>query len=279
MKDTLPLPDKPSIAVLPFENMSRDPDQEYFADGMTEDIITELSRFENLFVIARNTSFVYKGQRVDVKKIANELGIHFILEGSVRKAGQRVRITAQLINGQDGGHVWAERYDGALEDVFDLQEQVTSQVVSAISPQINEAELEWTGRRERKFDVAHELAWSAQELFRSGYSLTDPSKVDQAIALATEAVAMNSKCGIAYQTICFAYVLQSLYRWGDDPSAAAGLAEDWAKKFHSQLQNSYMAFCCLGMARFRSGQYPLIANRCYEAEGSGFKLLRLFHRR
>ncbi len=254
-REPLPLPDKPSIAVLPFENISGDPEQEYFVDGMTEDIITELSRFENLFVIARNTSFVYKGQRVDVKEIANELGVHFILEGSVRKAGQRVRITAQLINGQDGNHVWAERYDGALEDVFDLQEQVTSQVVSGISPQITEAELDWIGRGKRKFDDAYELAWAAQEMFRSGLSHADPSMWDRAIAMAIKAVEMNAKCGIAYQTICFAYVMQSLYRWGDDPLAAAGLAEDWAKKFHSQLRNSYMSFHCLGMARFRSGQY------------------------
>tara|TARA_Y100000588_G_C13722775_1_gene698058 strand:+ start:172 stop:561 length:390 start_codon:yes stop_codon:yes gene_type:complete len=124
--ETLALSDKPSIAVLAFENMSGDPEQEFFADGMTEDIITELSRFEDLFVIARNSSFAFKGQRVDVKAVASELGVRFILEGSVRKAGQRVRITAQLIDGQDGGHVWAERYDGGLDDVFDLQEQVTS---------------------------------------------------------------------------------------------------------------------------------------------------------
>ncbi len=253
--EPLPLPDKPSIAVLPFENMSGDPDQEYFADGMTEDIITELSRFENLFVISRNTSFVYKGRRVDVKEVARELGVHFILEGSVRKAGQRVRITAQLINGQDGDHVWAERYDGALEDVFDLQELVTSQVVSGISPQITEAELERIGRGERKFDDAYELAWSAQEMFSSGLRLADPSMWEHAIARATEAVEMNAKCGIAYQTICFTYAMQSLFRWGDDPLAAAGLAEDWAKKFYSQLPNSYMAYHCLGMARFRNGQY------------------------
>jgi len=255
VNEPLPLPDKPSIAVLPFENMSGDPDQEYFADGMTEDIITELSRFENLFVIARNTSFVYKGQRVDVKEVARELGVHFILEGSVRKAGQRVRITAQLINGQDGDHVWAERYDGALEDVFDLQEQVTSQVVSSISPQITEAEHKRISRGERKFDDAYELAWSAQELVSAGLRLGDPSMWDDAIAKASEAVEMNAKCGIAYQTICFAYAMQSLWRWGDDPMAAAGLAEDWAKKFYSQLPNSYMAYHSLGMARLRKGQY------------------------
>jgi adenylate cyclase len=251
----LPLPDKPSIAVLPFENMSGDAEQEYFADGMTEDIITELSRFENLFVISRNTTFIYKGQRIDVKDVARELGVHFILEGSVRKAGQRVRITAQLINGQDGDHVWAERYDGALEDVFDLQEQVTSQVVSSVSPQITEAELKRIGRGERKFDDAYELAWSAQELALSAVRLGDPSKFDQAIGKAIEAVEMNAKCGIAYQAICFAYAMQSLWRWGDDPVVAADLAEEWAKKFYYQLPDSYMAYHCLGMARLRNGQY------------------------
>ncbi len=251
----LSLPDKPSIAVLPFENMSGDPEQDYFADGMTEDIITELSRFEDLFVIARNTSFVYKGQRVDVKEVAQELGVHFILEGSVRKAGQRVRITAQLINGQDGNHVWAERYDGALEDVFDLQEQVTSQVVSGISPQISEAELARIGGGEGKFDDAYELAWSAREFSRAGIRLADPSMLDRAISMAIEAVKMNAKCGIAYQAICFAYAMQSLFRWGDDPLAAAGLAEDWANRFYSQLPSSYMAYYCLGMARFRNGRY------------------------
>ncbi len=251
----LPLPDKPSIAVLPFENMSADPEQEFFADGMTEEIITELSRFEDLFVIARNTSFTYKGQPVDAKAVAQELGVHFILEGSVRKVGERVRITAQLINGKDGDHVWAERYDGALEDVFELQEQVTSQVVGSISPHVTQAELERIGRDERIFDEAHELAWLAQETSRSALRLREPAMLERAIAMATEAVEMNAKCGIAYQTICFSYALQSLYRWGDDPSASAGLSEEWAEKFVSQLPNSYMAYHSLGLARFRKGQY------------------------
>ena len=259
----LELPDKPSIAVLPFENMSGDPEQEFFADGMTEDIITELSRFEDLFVIARNTSFTYKGQPVDAKVVAQELGVHFILEGSVRKMGQRVRITAQLINGQDGGHVWAERYNGALENVFALQEQVTSQVVGSISPHVTQAELERIGRDERFFDEAHELAWLAQETSRSALRLREPPMLDRAIAMAIEAVEMNAKCGIAYQTICFGYALQSLYRWGENPSASAGYAEDWAKKFLSQLPNSYMAYHSLGLARLRKGQYQ-DANRDFQ---------------
>ena len=132
----LSLPDKSSIAVLPFENMSGDTDQEYFSGGITEDILTALSRSPWLFVIARNSSFVYRGAKVDIKQIRRELGIRFILEGSVRKAGNRVRITAQLIDGIKGSHVWAEKYDGELQDIFDLQDQITQQIVSSLLPQI-----------------------------------------------------------------------------------------------------------------------------------------------
>jgi adenylate cyclase len=124
----LALPDKPSIAVLPFQNMSGDPEQEYFADGMVEDIITALSRFRSLLVIARNTSFTYKGKSVDVKQVGRQLGVRYVLEGSVRKAGGRVRITGQLVDAETGAHLWADKVDGALEDVFDLQDQVTSSV-------------------------------------------------------------------------------------------------------------------------------------------------------
>ena len=253
--EPLPLPDKPSIAVLPFDNMSGDPEQEYLADGLTEDVITELSRFEELFVIARNTSFTYKGRQVDVKDVADELGVRFILEGSLRKAGQKVRVSAQLINGRHGNHIWAERYEGALEDIFALQEQVTSRVVSSVAPQISESEMERIGQGERKFDRAYDLAWSAQEMVRSGLRLADPAMLDDAIAKAVEATKINSRCSIAYQAICFAYAMQSLFRWGDDPEAAGDLAEDWAKKFRSLLPHSYMAFHWLGMARFRKGQY------------------------
>ena len=120
----LPLPDKPSIAVLPFANMSGDPEQEYFADGIVEEIITALSRIRWLFVIARNSSFTYKGQAIDVKQIGRELGVRYVLEGSVRKGGNRVRITAQLIEATTGAHVWADRFDGSIEDVFELQDKV-----------------------------------------------------------------------------------------------------------------------------------------------------------
>ncbi len=136
----LALPDKPSIAVLPFQNMSGDPEQEYFADGMVEDIITELSRIRWLFVIARNSSFTYKGQAVDVKRVARELGVRYVLEGSVRKGGNRVRITAQLIDAISGAHIWAERYDRDLNDIFAVQDEITASVAGVIEPALAEAE-------------------------------------------------------------------------------------------------------------------------------------------
>src|SRR5437762_10137430 len=123
-----PLPDKPSIAVLPFQNMSGDPEQEYFTDGMVEDIITGLSRINWLFVIARNSSFAYKGKVIDIKQVGRELGVRYVLEGSLRKGGNRLRITGQLIEAETGTHVWADKYDGVLEDVFDLQDKITEKI-------------------------------------------------------------------------------------------------------------------------------------------------------
>src|SRR5262249_1247237 len=135
-----PLPDKPSIAVLPFQNMSGDPEQEYFADGMVEEIITALSRIKWLFVIARNSTFTYKGQAIDIKQVGRELGVRYVLEGSVRKAGHRVRIPAQLIEADSGPHPWADRFDGSLEDIFELQDKVASSVAGVIEPALQAAE-------------------------------------------------------------------------------------------------------------------------------------------
>src|SRR6185369_2586885 len=143
----LPLPDRPSIAVLPFTNMSGDAEQEYFADGIVEDVITALSRMRWLFVIARNSSFTYKGRSVGVKQVGTELGVRYVLEGSVRKAANRVRITGQLIDVSNGAHLWADRFDGALDDIFDLQDQVTSSVVGAIAPKLQQAEIERAKRK------------------------------------------------------------------------------------------------------------------------------------
>src|SRR5207249_3901799 len=146
-RSALELPDKPSIAALPFENLSGDPEQEYFADGIVEDIVTALSRFRNLFVISRNSSFTYKARAVDVKQVGRELGVRYALEGSVRKAADRVRITAQLIDTATGVHLWADHFDGQLQNIFELQDKVTESVVGAIAPKLEQAEIE---RAERK---------------------------------------------------------------------------------------------------------------------------------
>jgi adenylate cyclase len=136
----LVLPDKPSVVVLPFANMSGDPEQEFFADGIAEDVITALSRYASLFVIARNSSFTYKGRAVDVKEVGHELGLRYVLEGSLRKAGNRIRVTAQLVDAETGRHVWAERYDRDLADIFALQDEITEAVTIAVAPAIAEAE-------------------------------------------------------------------------------------------------------------------------------------------
>ncbi len=152
----LSLPDKPSIATLPFLNLSGDPEQEYFADGVVEDIISALSRIRWLFVIARNSSFTYKGRAVDVKQVGRELGVRYVLEGSVRKAANRVRITGQLIDAATGGHLWAERFENALDDIFELQDQVTESVVGAIAPQLERAEIERAKRKPTESLDAHD---------------------------------------------------------------------------------------------------------------------------
>ena len=153
----LALPDRPSIAVLAFQNMSGDPEQEYFADGMVEDIIAGLSRIKWLFVIARNSSFVYKGKAVDVRQVGRELGVRYVVEGSVRKAGERVRITAQLLEAETGAHLWADRYEGKLEDVFDLQDQITEKVVGVVEPSVRQSEVERARRKRPENLDAYDL--------------------------------------------------------------------------------------------------------------------------
>jgi TolB-like protein/class 3 adenylate cyclase len=145
----LALPDRPSVAVLPFQNMSGDPEQDYFADGMVEDIVAGLSRIKWLFVIARNSSFVYKGRAVDVRHVGRELGVRYVLEGGVRKAGARLRVTAQLVEAETGAHLWADKFDGELKDVFDLQDQITERVVGVVEPSVRKSEIERARRKRR----------------------------------------------------------------------------------------------------------------------------------
>ncbi len=162
----LALPDKPSLAVLPFQNMSGDPEQEYFADGMVEEITTAVARLPWLFVIARNSAFTYKGKAIDVKQVARELGVRYVLEGSVRKAANRVRITGQLIDTATGAHIWADRFDGALDDIFELQDQVASSVAGAIEPKLRLAEIQRTARKPTENLNAYDLYLRALDEFR-----------------------------------------------------------------------------------------------------------------
>ena len=169
------MPDKPSIAVLPFSNLSGDPEQEYFADGMVEDIIAGLSRIKWLFVVARNSSFAYKGKAVDVKRVGRELGVRYLLQGSLRKDGSRVRISAHMIEAETGGHLWAERYDRPLDDIFALQDEIALNVVGAIEPSLRRAEVERVKRKRPDSLDAYDLVLQAQPDVYSGM----PSAGDQ----------------------------------------------------------------------------------------------------
>ena len=198
------LPDKPSIAVLPFQNMSGDPDQEYFCDGMVEDIITGLSRVKSLFVIARNSSFIYKGRAVDVKQVARDLGVRYVLEGSVRKGGNRVRITGQLIEAETGRHVWAERYDRPLDDVFSLQDEMTLNVVGAIQPNLRQAEIERVKRERPENLGAYDL------LLRS---LPDvyaamPAEAGNALQLLDRALALEPDYALAHGYVSWCHEIR-----------------------------------------------------------------------
>jgi adenylate cyclase len=200
----LALPDKPSIAVLAFQNMSGDPEQEYFADGMVEEIITALSRFRQLFVIARNSSFAYKGRAVDVKLIGRELGVRYVLEGSVRKAANRLRITGQLIDAATGTHLWADRFDGQLDNVFDLQDEVTAAVVGIIAPTLEKAEIERAQRKPTEnLDAYDHYLRGMVNL----HQMTVREALDEALRLFRRAIELDPAFGPAYGLAahCFAH--------------------------------------------------------------------------
>ena len=215
----LSLPDLPSIAVLAFANMSGDPGQEYFADGVTEDIITELSRFHELFVIARNSAFTYKGRSVDVRTVAKELGVRYVVEGSIRRAGNRIRVTAQLIDSLTGRHLWAEKYDRVLEDVFEVQEEVTRAIVTAIAPQINATELEKARRRRPGNLSAYEIAVRAWATAFEATVTSDEKIRQEAVKHAREALAIDPRSTLALTAIATAHT-QSLVLNADVDRAA-----------------------------------------------------------
>jgi len=222
----LPLPDKPSIAVLPFANMSGDPEQEYFVDGMVEEIITALSRIRWLFVIARNSTFTYKGQAVDVKQVGRELGVRYVLEGSVRKAGQRVRITGQLIDAATGAHLWADRFDGSLEDIFELQDKVASSVAGVIEPALQAAEVRRSSDRSSQNLTAYDLYLRALPMLLS----FSRDGILAALRLLEQAISRDPSYGPALGQAANCYMRLCMDGWTDDPRSDLRKGVDFARR-------------------------------------------------
>jgi len=212
-RPALPLPGKPSIAVLPFQNMSGDPEQDYFADGIVEEIITALSRFRQLFVIARNSSFTYKGRAVDVKQVSRELGVRYVLEGGVRRAANRVRITAQLIDAATGAHLWADRFDGGLEDIFDLQDEVTTNVVGAIAPKLEQAEIDRAKRKPTENLDAYDYYLRGMA---SLYQFSSREAIDKALRFFYRAIELDADFASAYGTAAWCYTMIKSSSWTTD---------------------------------------------------------------
>jgi TolB-like protein/class 3 adenylate cyclase/Tfp pilus assembly protein PilF len=221
----LALPDKPSIAVLPFQNMSGEPEQEYFADGIVEEIITALSRTKSLFVIARNSSFTYKGKAVDVKQVGRELGVRYVLEGSVRKSGNRVRITGQLIDADTGTHLWADRFDGPLDDVFQLQDQVTSSVITLIAPTVERAEI--VRASYKPTEVLHAYDYYLQGLSHL-YGFTKVAN-DEALACFYKAMTLDPKFAMPFARAAYCYQNRKAWAWSTDLAQDAVEAERLAR--------------------------------------------------
>jgi adenylate cyclase len=222
----MPLLERPSIVVLPFNNMSRDPEQEYFSDGITEDIITDLSKASGLFVIARNSAFVYKGKAVGVPHVCRELGVKFALEGSIRKAGSRVRVTAQLIDGLSGGHLWAERYDRDLTDIFAVQDDITQQIVTALKVTLSETEKSLIVDGGTRNVDAHDVFMRGRELIY-GFK-KDREMFDRATAHFRRAIELDPNYAAPYAGLGMAYLLDHQNHWSDAPESSLNRAERFA---------------------------------------------------
>jgi TolB-like protein/class 3 adenylate cyclase len=223
---SLALPDKPSIAVLPFQNMSGDPEQEYFADGMVEEIITALSRIRWLFVIARNSSFTYKGKAIDVKQVGRELGVRYVLEGSVRKGGNRVRITAQLIEALSDAHLWADRFDGSLEDVFELQDKVAISVAGAIEPALQAAEIRRLAQSPTNDLTAYDLYLRALKCTQAW----DRQRTIEGLGLLEQAITRDPGFGTALSLAALCHLMQHLNGWTEEPETSRLAGLDLARR-------------------------------------------------
>ncbi len=251
----LTLPEKPSIAVLAFKNMSGDPEQEYFSDGITEDIITELSRFSGLFVIARNSSFAFKNQSVDVKTVAQELGVRYMLEGSVRRMRNRLRINAQLLDTEMATHIWAERYDGDLTDVFELQDEITRSIVGSIAPQIEIAEVE----RSRKLSDAnlssYEISLKAQAIFYDCAREGNPELRQKTIEAAQAALDIDPRNTLALWIQGYSYLMQYLYRWSSNPEECLNLAQEISQRLLQADSSDPRAYMTRAMISTFRGEF------------------------
>jgi adenylate cyclase len=241
--ERLALPEKPSIAVLPFQNMSGDSEQEYFVDGIVEDIITGLSRIKWLFVIARNSSFIYKGKAVDVRQVGRELGVRYVLEGGVRKAGARLRITAQLLEAETGAHLWADRYDGALEDVFDLQDKITQSIVGIIEPNLRRAEIERAQRKRPDSLDAYDLYLRA--LPHLGSAMPE----DAAIGMRhlEDALKLDLNYAAAHAYMAWALEMRFMRGGFNEADAAAGLRHARAALAHGGDDATALAIASLSI--------------------------------
>jgi adenylate cyclase len=249
----LPLPDKPSIAVLPFTNMSGDPEQEYFADGITEDIITELSRFRELFVIARNSSFYYKGQSPKVQEISRELGVQYVVEGSVRKAGNRVRITAQLVEAESGNHVWAERYDRDLEDVFAVQDEIARTISASVMPEISHVEQESASRKPPQSLSAWE--WYQRGLWHMHQFTLE--EIVKAQHLFQRAIELDPNFAVAHSGIAYALLQEWMY---DDSGGRRDILDqalDAAQTSAAIDDHDALAHYVLGRVQIRRGEFDI----------------------
>lgn len=240
----LPLPDKPSIAVLPFDNMSSDPEQEFFSDGITEDIITELSRERDLFVIARNSTFAYKGKSLDVGQVARELGVKFILEGSVRKAGSRIRLNAQLIDAQNNSHVWAERYDRAMEDVFEVQDDLTQTISNTLLQKFRDTETERALRHTPQNIAAYDHYLRAIGLIAK----ISKKGSEEAIREARKALEIEPDYARAFMAMAWIHTYRVWSGWSDDPEKELALSREAALKAVNYDKDDFWSHGALAFA-------------------------------
>jgi len=243
-----PVPSKPSIAVLPFQNISGDPEQEYFADGVVEEIITAMSRMRWLFVIARNSSFTYKGRAVDVKQVGRELGVRYVLEGSVRRAATRVRITGQLIDTGTGAHLWADRFEGSLDDIFSLQDQITTSVIGAIAPKLEQAEIERAKRKPTESLDAYDYFLRGMAALHHGTQDAN----DEALRLFYKAIELDPEFASAYGMAAYCYVWRKSNGWMVDSERETAEAVRLALRATELGKDDAVALCWGGFALVRA---------------------------